>query len=186
MARPRPSAHAQRDLELATVVCEAHNRSRRTYGAPRVHAELGRLGHRTARKRVARLMREYRLVGAHSRKKWRTGKPNTAWAPDLVERDFNPAGRDLLWAADVTQFRTEEGWLHFAGVIDLYSRRVVGWAMGTTPDADLVIDGRQTWPSRDLLRTAIFDYIEGFYNTIRIKQRLGYRSPAEFEQEAIA
>lgn len=48
------------------------------------------------------------------------------------------------------------------------------------------IHGRQTWPSRDLLRSAIFDYIEGFYNTIRIKQRLGYRSPAEFEQEAIA
>ena len=135
-----PSAHAERDLELAAVVCEVHSRSRRTYGAPRVHAELGRLGHRTGRKRVARLMREYGLVGAHSRKKWRTGRPNTAWAPDLVERDFNPAGRDRVWAADVTQFRTEEGWLHFAGVIDLYSRRVIGWAMGTSPDADLVID----------------------------------------------
>ena len=71
-----PSAHAERDLELAAVVCEVHSRSRRTYGAPRVHAELGRLGHRTGRKRVARLMREYGLVGAHSRRKWRTGKPN--------------------------------------------------------------------------------------------------------------
>lgn len=251
-----PSAHAQRDAELAAVVDEVHQRSRRTYGSPRVHAELGRLGHVTARKRVARLMRERGLVGAHSRRKWRTGKPNTAWAPDLVERDFNPAGRDRLWAADVTQFRTEEGWLHFAGVIDLYSRRVIGWAMGTSPDADLVIDalvmaferrrpdqrvihhadrgaaytslafgqqlerlglaasfgstgdaydnaavestwsvlkrelawihGRQTWHTRDLLRSAIFDYIEGFYNTTRIKQRLGYRSPAEFEHEAIA
>lgn len=251
-----PSAHAQRDAELAAVVVEVHTRSRRTYGAPRVHAELGRLGHATSRKRVARLMRQQGLVGAHSRRKWRAGKPNTAWAPDLVERDFNPLGRDRLWAADVTQFRTEEGWLHFAGVIDLYSRRVIGWAMGTSPDADLVIDalvmaferrrpdqrvihhadrgaaytslafgqqlerlglaasfgstgdaydnaavestwsvlkrelawihGRQTWPTRDLLRSAVFDYIEGFYNTTRIKQRLGYRSPAEFEQEAIA
>lgn len=70
----------------------------------------------------------------------RTGRPDTAWAPDLVQRNFNPAGRDRVWAADVTQFRTGEGWLHFAGVIDLYSRRVVGWAMGTSPDADLVID----------------------------------------------
>lgn len=251
-----PSAHALRDVELSAVVVEVHDRSRRTYGAPRVHAELRRLGHATARKRVARLMREHGLVGAHSRRKWRVGKPNTAWAPDLVERDFNPAGRDQLWAADVTQFRTDEGWLHFAGVIDLYSRRVVGWAMGTSPDADLVIDalvmaferrrpdqrvihhadrgaaytslafgqqlerlgiaasfgstgdafdnaaveatwsvlkrelawihGRRTWPTRALLRSAIFDYIEGFYNTSRIKARLGYRSPAEFEHEAIA
>ena len=251
-----PSAHAARDAELAVVVTEVHSRSRRTYGAPRVHAELGRLGHNTARKRVARLMREHGLVGAHSRKKWRAGKPNTAWAPDLLERNFSPACRDAVWAADVTQFRTEEGWLHFAGVIDLYSRRVVGWAMGTAPDADLVIDalvmafkrrrpdqrlihhadrgaaytslafgqqlerlgiaasfgstgdaydnaavestwsilkrelawlhGRQIWRTRDLLRSAIFDYIEGFYNTSRIKARLGYRSPAQFEQEAIA
>lgn len=251
-----PSSHAARDAELAAVVIEVHRRSRRTYGAPRVHAELNRLGQRTGRKRVARLMREYGLVGAHSRRKWRTGKPDTAWAPDLLERNFNPARRDTVWAADVTQFRTSEGWLHFAGVIDLYSRRVVGWAMGTAPDADLVIDalvmaferrrpdqrivhhadrgaaytslafgqrlealgitasfgttgdaydnaaveatwavlkrelawihGHQTWPTRDLLRSAIFDYVEGFYNTTRIKQRLGYRSPAEFENEAIA
>lgn len=251
-----PSTHAQRDAELAALVVEVHSRSRRTYGSPRVHAELGRLGHRTGRKRVARLMREHGLVGAHSRRRWRTGKPNTAWAPDLVERDFNPARRDQLWAADVTQFRTDEGWLHFAGVIDLHSRRVVGWAMGTTPDADLVIDalvmaferrrpdqriihhadrgaaytslafgqqlerlgiaasfgstgdafdnaavestwsvlkrelawihGQHTWRSRDLLRSAIFDYIEGFYNTTRIKQRLGYRSPAQFEEQASA
>lgn len=210
----------------------------------------------SGRKRVARLMRERGLVGAHSRRKWRTGKPDTAWAPDLLERDFNPSGRDTVWAADVTQFRTAEGWLHFAGVIDLYSRRVVGWAMGTAPDADLVIDalvmaferrrpdqrvihhadrgaayttlafgqrleslgiaasfgstghaydnaavestwavlkrelawihGHRTWPTRDLLRSAIFDYVEGFYNTTRIKARLDYRSPAEFENQAIA
>lgn len=73
-----PSAHSVRDAELSAVVVEVHRRSRRTYGAPRVHAELGRLGHRTARKRVARLMREHGLVGAHSRRKWRVGKPNTA------------------------------------------------------------------------------------------------------------
>ena len=141
-----------------------------------------------------------------------------------MARDFNPAGQDRLWAADITQFRTEEGWLHFAGVIDLYSRRVVGWAMGTSPTSDLVIDalvmaferrrpdqrvihhadrgaaytslafgqqlawihGRQTWPTRDLLRSAIFDYVEGFYNPSRIQKRLGYRSPAEFETTTVA
>lgn len=250
-----PSAHTVRDDELVGLCREIHIRSRRTYGSPRVHAELRRLDQRCSRKRVARLMRERGLVGAHSRRRWRTGRPDTAWAPDLVQRDFNPAGRDRVWAADVTQFRTGEGWLHFAGVIDLYSRRVVGWAMGTSPDADLVIDAllmaferrrpdqvihhadrgsaytslafgqrladlgigasfgstgdcydnaaveavwatlkrelawihdRQHWPTRDLLRSAIFDYVEGFYNPSRIQQRLGYRSPAEFENTTVA
>ena len=251
-----PSAHAVRDGELGALCQEIYSRSRRTYGSPRVHAELARLGQRTARKRVARLMRQHGLVGAHSRRRWRTGRPDTAWAPDLVARDFNPAGQDRLWAADITQFRTQEGWLHFAGVIDLYSRRVVGWAMGTSPTSDLVIDalvmaferrrpdqrvihhadrgaaytslafgqqlarlgiaasfgstgdaydnaaveatwatlkrelawihGRQTWPTRDLLRSAIFDYVEGFYNPSRIQKRLGYRSPAEFETTTVA
>jgi transposase InsO family protein len=55
------------------------------------------------------------------------------FAPDLVRRNFNPAGQDQLWAADVTQFRTGEGWLHLAAVIDLWSRRVIGWSVGTTP-----------------------------------------------------
>jgi hypothetical protein len=66
--------------------------------------------------------------------------PDTALAPDLVERNFNPTGPDRLWTADVTQFRTGEGWLHLAAVIDLWSRRVVGWAMGTTANAELVTD----------------------------------------------
>jgi transposase InsO family protein len=79
-------------------------------------------------------------VGAHARRRWRTGKPDTAPAPDLVNRDFDPARADQVWAADVTQFWTAEGWLYFAGVIDLFSRRVVGWAMSASPDADLVID----------------------------------------------
>lgn len=251
-----PSAHAVRDQELGELCREIHARSRRTYGAPRVHAELHRIGESCSRRRVARLMRENGLVGAHSRKRWRTGKPNTAWAPDLLERNFNPPARDRVWAADVTQFRTGEGWLHFAGVVDLYSRRVVGWAMGTAPDADLVIDALvmaferrrpderpihhadrgaaytslafgnhlralgleasfgstgdcfdnaavestwatlkrellwiyegRSWPTRALLRSALFDYVEGFYNPSRIQRRLGYRSPAEFEETSVA
>src|SRR4029450_2958311 len=111
-----------------------------TYGAPRVHAELARLGRRCGRKRVARLMRSQQLVGVHARRRWRRGRPDAAAAPDLVQRNFNPAGPDRLWAADVTQFRTGEGWLHLAAVIDLWSRRVVGWAMGTTANAELVSD----------------------------------------------
>jgi transposase InsO family protein len=139
-ARRPPSAHRVRDDELGSLIGEIHRRSRTTYGAPRVHAELARLDQRCGRKRVARLMADAGLVGAHARRRWRTGRPDVAPAPDLVKRDFGPARADQLWAADVTQFRTQEGWLYFAGVVDLYSRRVVGWAMADSPDADLVID----------------------------------------------
>jgi transposase InsO family protein len=128
------------DAELAGMIVEIHDRSRRTYGAPRVHAELARLGRRCGRKRVARLMRSQQLVGVHARRRWRRGRPDTAPAPDLVNRRFDPPARDRVWAADVTQFRTGEGWLYLAGVIDLYSRRVVGWAMSHRPDTDLVTD----------------------------------------------
>jgi putative transposase len=135
-----PSARTTRDAELAGLIGEVHQRSRRTYGAPRVHAELRRLDQRCSRKRVARLMRDAGLVGAHTRRRWRRGRSDTAPAPDLVSRRFDPPGRDRVWAADMTQFRTGEGWLYLAGVIDLYSRRVVGWAMSNRPDTDLVTD----------------------------------------------
>lgn len=250
------SDHAKCDAELGTLIGEIHQRSRTTYGAPRIHAELRRLDHRCGKKRVARLMRAHGLVGAHARRKWRRGRPDVAPAPDLVNREFTASRPDEVWAADVTQFWTTEGWLYFAGVIDLYSRRVVGWSMSDHPDADLVIDallmgferrrpdrklihhsdrgaaytslafgnraaelgitrsfgstgdcydnaaveslwatlkrdlnwiyGRRTWTSRNLLRSAIFDYIEGFYNPERIQKRLGHRSPADFESESVA
>jgi putative transposase len=134
------SKRATRDAELSTLITEIHQRSRTTYGAPRVHAELRRLDQRCGRKRVARLMAARGLVGAHARRKWRRGRPDVAPAPDLVNRQFTASHPDEIWAADVTQFWTTEGWLYFAGVIDHYSRRVVGWAMSNSPDADLVID----------------------------------------------
>jgi putative transposase len=90
------------------------------------------------RKRVARLMRQANLVGVHSRRRWRRGGTGEATAPDLVQRDFNPAGPDQVWAADVTQIRTGEGWLFLAAVLDLWSRRVLGWSMGTSATAELV------------------------------------------------
>lgn len=81
-----------------------------------MHGELARLGVRCGRKRVARLMAESGLVGVHARRRWRRARPGDARAPDLVRRDFDPAGPDQLWAADVTQFATGEGWLHLAAV----------------------------------------------------------------------
>jgi len=155
-----PSPRTIRDAELGELIDEVHRRSRRTYGAPRVHAELRRLDQRCSRKRVARLMRDAGLVGAHARRRWRRGRPDTAPAPDLVNRRFDPPGPDRVWAADVTQFRTGEGWLYLAGMIDLYTT---------------------TWNTRAELRTAVFDYIEAFYNPERIQHRLGHHSPATYE-----
>jgi putative transposase len=103
-----------------------------------VHGELARRGVRYGRKRVARLMRESGLAGVHARRRWRKARPGGICAPDLVRRNFDPAGPDQLWAADVTQFRTGEGWLYLAAVIDLWSRRAIGWSTGDSADTELV------------------------------------------------
>jgi putative transposase len=241
---------------LTAVIVEIHQRSRRTYGAPRVHGELVHLEQRCSRKRVARLMAASGLVGVHARRRWRNGRPDVAPAADLVNRDFTPRGPDQVWAADVTQFRTTEGWLHLAAVIDLWSRRVVGWSMSTSPNSELVTDALMmaferrrpdrrvvhhsdrgaaytsfafsrrvaeleldqsfgstgdcydnaavesfwatlkrelawihhttTWTTRADLRSALFDYIEGFYNPTRIQRRLGHHSPVDYEQQSVA
>jgi transposase InsO family protein len=106
-----------------------------------VHAELARLGVHCGRKRVARLMRQHRQVGVHTRRRWRAARSAGAViGADLVRRNFDPAGPDQVWAADVTQFRTGEGWLYLAAVLDLWSWRVIGWAMGSAVSAELVGD----------------------------------------------
>lgn len=135
-----PSSRAVADAYVEDKVREIHHRSRRTYGAPRVEGQLRRLGICVGRKRVARLMRDAHLVGAHSRKKWRRGKVDTAPAKDLLERDFSATRPNERWVADVTEFVTGEGKLFLAGVRDLYGRGLVGWAMGERQNADLVID----------------------------------------------
>ncbi|MDT4957492.1 MAG: putative transposase [Pseudonocardiales bacterium] len=136
-----PSPREIGDTQLSSAIAVIYERSHRTYGAPRVHAELSRVGWRCGRKRVARLMRAHHLVGAHTRRRWRTARPEViVSAADLVRRNFDPSGPDLLWAADVTQIRTGEGWLYLAAVLDLWSRRVVGWAMGNAVNAELVGD----------------------------------------------
>ena len=106
-----------------------------------MHAALSLLGVRCGRKRVARLMRLQHQVGVHARRRWRTARSVAGIAGvDLVRRNFNPTGPNQLWAADVTQFRTGEGWLYLAAVLDLWSRRVIGWAIGPAVNADLVGD----------------------------------------------
>jgi len=141
--RRAPSARAVADQALTERIAEIHAGSRKTYGSPRVHAEL-RLEDdvRVGRKRVERLMRHAGLSGQVKRRRGKTTitVQGVRTAPDLVERDFNPTEPNRLWAADITYIRTWEGWLYLASVMDLYSRRIVGWALADHLRAELVVD----------------------------------------------
>ena len=249
-SRP-PSERTMVDADLTEQTCQIHARSRATYGAPRVQAEL-RLGLdiHVSRKRVARLMRDHGLQGVHRRRRHGSTRrdPTATPAPDLVERNFLPPGPDRLWVADITQQRTGEGWLYLAVILDAFSRRVVGWSMADHLRSELVLDAldmaisqrqpapglvchsdhgcqytsfaygrrlaaselvasmgtvgdaldnavaesffatlecelldRYLWPTRAGLRTAIFDFIEVFYNRQRRHSTLDYHPPAAYE-----
>ena len=250
--RGLPSARRRVDAQLVEKITQSHAVSKGTYGAPRVHADLTDAGLRHGRKRVARLMRAAGLAGKSPRR-WRTTTipdPHAGKRPDLVNRDFSPdpAAVDTRWCGDITYINTWQGWLYLATVIDLASRRIVGWAVADNLKTDLVdaalIDAlarrrpasglvfhsdrgcqytsaqharlaaahdillsvgrrgqcwdnavaesffstiktellhRQSWPTHDAARQAIFEYIEGWYNTRRRHSSLGYLSPATFE-----
>ena len=250
-ARP-PSKRIREDAALSGKVHEIHERSRGTYGSPRVHAELRSIGIRCSRKRVARLMRREGLKGCIRGHRKRTTRRNkhTVRAEDLVGRDFGAPAPNRLWMADITYVNTEEGFLYLAFVLDAYSRRLVGWAMESHLRTELVVDAlemavwrrkpapglihhsdrgvqytalsfgkrleqvgivpsmgrvgsaldnalsesfvatlkaelvsRAKFPSRETARVAIFEYLEAFYNRTRIHSSLGYRSPADFEED---
>ena len=142
--RRRLSARVQQDQALRLKVRAVHARSRRRYGAPRVHAELRAQGERVAKKRVARLMREDGLVGRRPRRWVRTteSQPGQPVAPNVLGRRFGVdqvPGPDRVWVSDLTYVPTREGWLFLAIVLELASRRVVGWAMRATLDAELAL-----------------------------------------------
>jgi len=136
------SARAQADAELTARIAAAHARSRRTYGAPRIHAELRAAGVRCARKRVARLMQTAGLVGCHRRRRTRTtvAEPTHVPAPNLVARNFSAPAIDRLWLGAITYVATREGWLYLAVLLDAHSRRVVGWAMADHLRTELALD----------------------------------------------
>ncbi|HEV2126452.1 MAG TPA: IS3 family transposase [Chloroflexota bacterium] len=247
-----PSHRSQEDARLLEIIKAIHAKSRRTYGTPRIHAELRRKHQiHCSRRRVARLMREAGLEGVYRRRKRGTTirDPARPVYPDRVERQFSPDIPDRVWVADITQHQTDEGWLYLAVVIDAYSRKVIGWSfadhlraelvikalemalwnrrpgagvihhsdhgsqytsltfgqclekagilgsMGTVGDAldnalaesffatlQLELLDRQHWSTRQQLATAIFDYIEVFFNRQRLHSTLGYLSPSEFEE----
>lgn len=136
-----PSERARRDAELTKRIERIHERSRETYGRPRIHAELKEAGERVGAKRVGRLMQDAGLEGASRRKDtWTTQRARDARpAPDLVEREFRADGPDQLWVADITYVPTWAGFLYLAVVLDVWSRRVVGWAMATHLRTELVL-----------------------------------------------
>jgi putative transposase len=138
--RPR-SERARADAELSLRIGAIHQRSRASYGAPRIHAELADQGIRVGCKRIARLMA---VAGIHgvSRRKWittTTRDHNARSAPDLVERDFSALTPNAVWVADITYIPTWAGFLYLAVVLDVFSRRVVGWAMETHLRTELVL-----------------------------------------------
>jgi putative transposase len=140
-SRRKSSQHAQADAQLLARIQAIYERSRGTYGAPRIHAELRACGELVSRKRVARLMREAGLRGASRRRPITTQRDATSRpAPDLVNRDFAADGRDQLWVADITYIPTGAGFLYLAVVVDAWSRRVVGWSMAAHLRTELVLE----------------------------------------------
>ncbi|WP_432927968.1 IS3 family transposase [Microbispora sp. CA-135349] len=254
---PTPGPRAVRDNQLSERIGGVHRESRGTYGAPRIHAALQHEGERCGRRRVARLMRALGLQGRYRRRRQTTTipDPDAAKRPDLVSRDFQPdsAEIDTRWCGDITYIATDEGWLYLATVIDIASRRVVGWATADHLRTELVADALQRawrnrrptkpvifhsdrgcqytstaytrlaerlgvrlsvgrrgqcwdnalaesffatikgellderrWPTRAAARSAIFEFIESWYNLRRLHSSLGYVSPAAYEETRAA
>lgn len=249
-----PSLRAQADTALLARIRAIHERSRWTYGVPRIQAELKADGTRTARKRIARLMHAAGLQGVSRRKGcWTTRRDRDATpAPDLVQREFAAAGPDRLWVADITYVPTWAGFLYLAVVLDAWSRRAVGWAMANHLRTELVLEAldmalwrrrpesvihhsdhgcqytsiafglrcreagvkpsmgsvgdaydnalaesffatlecelldRQRFRSQIEARVAVFDFIEGWYNTPRRHSALDYESPMSYETKQAA
>lgn len=139
-AAPTPRERAE--AALVAEIREIHAGSDGTYGSPRVTAELRARGHRVNHKRVERLMRAHDIAGVRPRRPKRTTTParHKPKLPDLLCRDFSPGAPDRAWCSDITYIRTGEGWLYLAVVLDVGSRRLLGYAMSSRIDTRLVAD----------------------------------------------
>jgi transposase InsO family protein len=172
-----PSARQVADAALTEQVRQAHQLSKGRYGAPRIHAALRRAGHHHGRKRVARLMRCAGLRGRAPRRWNKTTVPDPAAAAraDLIRRDFtvNAAAVNTRWCGDITYIWTWEGWLYLATVIDIASRRVVGFALAEHLRTELVADAlTNAVAARDPAPGVVFhsdkgcQYVSGDYATL--------------------
>lgn len=246
-------ARTTHDEALREWVEYYFERSRGNYGCPRIHRDIAmELGVPVSRRRVARLMRELGIEGVSTRRPSRRPhrrSPKKGLAPDLVARRFRTNRPNRLWSADITYVATDRGWLSLAVVMDVFSRRIVGWSMSERMGAMLVVDAlrmavarrtpppgliyhsdqgsqyrsvvlgrtlascgavasmgscgdaydnaitetvmstikrelvhRETFPTKEIARLALFDYIECFYNPVRRHSSLDYLSPVDFER----
>lgn len=245
------SVRSRQDQALRRRITAIYDRSRQTYGSPRIHAELKEEGTAVSRKRIARLMREAGLAGVSRRKSFRTTRrdPAARPAPDLVDRKFAATGPNQLWVADMTYIPTMAGFLYLAVVLEVWSRKIVGWAMSSRLATQIVLDAlamaveqrrpaegvihhsdqgcqytsiefgkrcreagvrpsmgsvgdcydnamcesffatlecelldRVRFADRAEAELAVFDFIEGFYNTHRRHSAIGNLAPVTFEQ----
>lgn len=142
----KPGPRAQRRAALVPRVTEIHDTSRHTYGSPRIYKQLRLEGEAVSEKTVAKVMKDLEIQGKSPRKR----RPITTdsdhdqpIADNLLARDFTATGPNQKWAADITYIDTDEGWLYLAVVLDLFSRRVVGWATADHMRADLVCEAMQ-------------------------------------------
>lgn len=137
-----PSERAKENEMLKQEIKKAHEESRKTYGSPRVHAELQANGHQVGRNRVARLMAEEGLFARRKPKFRKTtdSDHDKPVAPNVLDRNFEVDAPDRAWVADITYIWTLEGWMYLAVIIDLFSRRVVGWSMANHMRTELVLN----------------------------------------------
>jgi putative transposase len=137
-----PSEAARVEVELVAEIRQIHSELDKSYGSPRMTDELRRRGRCVNHKRVERLMRAHDIVGLTERRRVRTTIPaeDAPPVPDLVERRFSPGAPDIAWCGDISYIPTDEGWLYLSSVLDLGSRRLLGWAMDDNMATPLVAD----------------------------------------------
>lgn len=135
------SARAREDARLVGLIRQFWLASGGAYGSPRIHDDLAEAGERVGCKRVERLMRQHgiRALSATKRRRYRGGRPAVI-APNRLQQQFTVQQPDQAWVTDITYIRTHEGWLYLAVVVDLYSRRVIGWSMKPTLARELALD----------------------------------------------
>ena len=141
-----PSTRAQENQLLKERIHDHFHRSRQSYGTPRLKDALEKEGKRVSQRRIGRLMKEEGLVARAARRfKPRTTQVDTRFepAPNLLEQDFSTTGLDEVWLADLTYVKTGEGWLYISTVLDLHSRRIIGWSMGETLEAHWTLSALQ-------------------------------------------
>ncbi len=245
------SKREKEDRRLLSKIREIHFEHRARYGSPRIHAELKDQGERCGRKRIARIMRENKIQAKHKRKFKATtdSQHKLATAPNLLKQNFTVSVPNKIWTADISYCWTQEGWMYLAIVLDMYSRKIVGWAINNRMSRQLVINAflvaywsrkpkkglihhsdkgsqyashdfqkvlslagatqsmsgtgncydnavtetffhslktelmfDQVFKTREEAKSAIFEYIEIYYNRKRRHSTLGYCSPVKFEQ----